>query len=130
MVGGIRTHTAYVLSVVSPAFGLQPRTPGGSRTLTDADLNRMPLPTLGYRGIGITPAGLEPRIARLKVSYPGHLDEGAIIQSILLQRIIEAPQSRGVLPRSKIEGKEKACRGQHDRPDRRYDHEPSISFVL
>ena len=77
-VDGIRTRTVYVLSVVPLPFGLQPRTPGGSRTLTDAGLNRMPLPILGYRCIVITPAGLEPCIARLKVSYPDHLDEGAL----------------------------------------------------
>ena len=33
---------------------------------------------LSYRTM-LTPAGLEPRITRLKVSYPGHLDEGAMI---------------------------------------------------
>ena len=53
-----------------------PCTSGEIRTHTFRGLNPMPLP-VGLR-MHITPAGLEPCIARLKVSYPGHLDEGAM----------------------------------------------------
>ena len=61
---GIRTHTVFVLSEAPPSIGLQPRTPEGSRTLTDAGLNRMPLPKLGYRCIKEVPEGFGPSTYR------------------------------------------------------------------